>query len=449
MLIRRATSGLRNTTPSRPSPPRRAAEATTDRHVDRFVPVAAPPKRPNLLSLDKLMPKVKGSERTEADALAEARDLLLGGPTDREENGAEILRDAPKVNSSLDTSEKNARHVGAETQLEANAELEEARLAGLTEEDRASYDAVKQRCLDAGDPVAALALQTMLFEGKLPGEVDRAGEGTTLDHLAALGDESTELAAGVDRDQLVCDLVQELATPSAIDQGGKGTCAPTTIAIQLALENPAEYARITAGLASPGGEVVLAGGQTLKREFLTARDDGSRRSAVQRLMAPAFMEMANGDENYVNRTDDGSGATSEELDVLYEAVMGRPMSNAYFDTDEERAGGMDIIDTQLRAGATIPAGLEWDGGYHKVLVTGTETVDGQEYVTYINPWGREERMPREDFEARLTNVNYDPWKQLIGTFLARTDAGSGDGQSGDRSGLHADAERARRAIING
>ncbi len=74
---------------------------------------------------------------------------------------------------------------------------------------------------------------------------------------------------------------------------------------------------------------------------------------------------------------------------------------------------MDIIDTQLEAGRNVPVALSWgDDGYHKVLVTGTETVDGQEYVTYTNPWGREERMPREEFEARLADINYDPRVQL-------------------------------------
>jgi len=42
-----------------------------------------------------------------------------------------------------------------------------------------------------------------------------------------------------------------------------------------------------------------------------------------------------------------------------------------------------------------------------VVVTGTETVDGQQYVNYINPWGREERMTRDEFMDRLNNFNYE------------------------------------------
>ena len=90
------------------------------------------------------------------------------------------------------------------------------------------------------------------------------------------------------------------------------------------------------------------------------------------------------------------------------------MSDQRLTTDEQRAGAMDIIDTQLRAGASVPVAVSWGDGYHKVLVTGTETVNGQEYVKYINPWGREERIPRADFEKRLADISYDPRAQVLG-----------------------------------
>lgn len=387
-----------------------------------FKTVLAPEKLVNHLSLDKLLPKKEGAARTEADAIKEADKLLLGGATNRQENGADITRDAPNVNDSQDTTDTSARHKAAEAQLEANKALEEQHLAKMSTEDRAKYESVKQTCLDKNDPVAALALQKMLFEGKLTGGEDKKGEGTALDHLAKLADPKTELAEGIDRGQLVTDLVQEMATPSSINQGPRGTCAPTTIAIQLAMDNPAEYARIAAGLASPEGTVELAGGQTLTREDGTAADDGTGRSVSQRLMGSAFMELANGDRDYKNDTGDGAGAWSNDLDKLYEAVMGRSMSDKRLDTDEKRADAMDIIDTQLRAGASVPVALKWGDGYHKVLVTGTETIDGQEYVKYTNPWGREERLPREEFEKRLADISYDPRAQVVGWLGQKADA---------------------------
>ncbi|MFY0522809.1 hypothetical protein ACN28I_06310 [Archangium gephyra] len=403
-----------------------ATELMKDR-MDRFKTIKAPVKQ---LFNDFKLPEKLGGERSTRDALSEMDTLFLGPETHgSSDGGATVVRDAPNVNDRRDTggplggidlggilgkgkTPTPSRKEAAEAQLEANAALEQEQLAKMSPEDRARYEAVQQSCLDAGDPVAALSLQKLLFEGKLPGEEALVGGGTLLEQLATAADPNTPMAEGLDRGAFLCDLVQELATPSAINQGSVGTCAPTTVAIDLAMQNPAEYARIALGLASPSGEVELAGGQTLTREKGTVLDDGKGRSNVQRLMGSAFMEMANGDRNYVNSTEEGDGAWSNDLDVLYEAVWGRTMSDKRLTTAEQRAGAMDIIDTQLEAGRNVPVAVSWGDGYHKLLVTGTETIDGQEYIKYTNPWGREERMPREEFEARLADINYDPRVQL-------------------------------------
>jgi hypothetical protein len=421
---------------AQPAGAKPGAELLKDR-MDIFKTVKAPVKQ---LFSDFSLPKKLDDQRSSEDALAEMDTLLLGPETSTSANGATVVRDAPNVNDRRDTgggtgggisggisggfgggisgtlgkpSGKGvSRHEAAEAQLEANAKLEEEHLAKLSPEDRERYEAVKEACLTEGDPVAALSMQKLLFEGKLPGEEALVGGGTLLEQLATAADPNTPMVEGLDRGAFLCDLVQELATPSAINQGSVGTCAPTTIAIDLAMRNPAEYARIALGLASPSGEVELAGGQTLTREEGTILDDGKGRSNVQRLMGSAFMELGNGNRDYINSTEEGDGAWSNDLDVLNEAVWGRPMSDKRLTTAEQRAGAMDIIDTQLEAGRNVPVALSWGEGYHKVLVTGTEVIDGEEYVTYTNPWGREERMPREEFESRLADINYDPMVQL-------------------------------------
>jgi len=370
--------------------------------VDTFMSALEPAKEIARRTLKDMLPKARGGSRTEAAAVQEATDLLLGPVTSTQarDGGGEITRDALDVNSTQDTDGRTARNRAARAQLDANAALEAQRLEAMSPEDRARYEAVKARCLDANDPVAALALQKLLFEGRATGPV--------LEQLASLSDERTPLAEGVDRTALVTDLVQELATPSAIGQGQRGTCAPTTVAIQLAMENPAEYARIVAGLASPSGEVRLAGGAVLRREPGTTGPDAAGRSQVQHLLGPAMMEMANGARDYDDRTNAGAGAWSNDLDVLYEQVMGREMSDLRVTNDATRAQGMRAIDAELAEGQTVPVAISWGTGYHKVLVTGSETVDGVEYIKYTNPWGREERMPRAEFERRLADVSWDP-----------------------------------------
>jgi hypothetical protein len=389
---------------------------------DTFKAVLPPRKNLADLALAQLRPQKPLDTRTPADAVRDADLLLRGQSVGQPSSGtAQVLRDAANVNDGRDSTEQSTRHQAAQLQLKANQALEAAQLAKLNPTERQQYDAVKQRCLAANDPVAALALQKLLLSDKLPGAKDLRGEGTTLDHLAALSDPNTKLADGVVREALVTDLVQELATPSSINQGPRGTCAPTTLAIQLAMNDPAEYARLAAGLASPDGTVTLAGGQTLTREAGTAADDRTGRSTTQRLLGSALMELSNGDRDYDNATGEGAGATFSSLDVLYEALTGRSMGGRAVFTDEQRAQAMATIDTQLRAGATVPVGLTWDPGNHKVLVTGTETVDGQPFITYLNPWGREERMPRADFQQRIIDLNDDPRAQVVGTVLQGTD----------------------------
>jgi hypothetical protein len=377
-----------------------------------FSALAVPPKTISLKTLEELGPKagvIDNGPRTKESALKEMDELLRGDELSKEENSATVLRDAPHVNDAADTNPTSARHKAAAAQVEANQALEEEALKNLSTEDQKKYEAVKQTCVDQNDPVAELALQKMLLEGKLPGAKDLQGGSTTLDHLAKLADTNTPLAEGVDRNQLVTDLVQEIATPSSIAQRNRGTCAPTTIAIDLAMNNPAEYVRIASGLASPEGKVTLAGGQELVREEGTAAPDGTPRSVSQRLMGSAFMEFSNGKRDYENSTGKGAGAWADDLDPLFEAVYNRDMSAERLDTPEKRAQAMNTIADELASGQNVPVALEWGGGgdaYHKVLVTGTETVDGKEYVKYINPWGREERMEASEFERRLADISY-------------------------------------------
>jgi hypothetical protein len=203
----------------------------------------------------------------------------------------------------------------------------------------------------------------------------------------------------------MADLVQELATPSAINQGPVGTCAATSVCIHMVRSNPAEYVRLVAGLASPAGAVSTASGKMLRREP-DALTDSISRSEVQKLIAPAFMEIANPRKDYQNGQ---GGLNAKEVDRILEAVYDDRFKKHYVDgfLQMRPKKAMERLEEQLAQGEDVLAGLDWDGGGHKVLVTGTETVDGKQYVNYINPWGQEERMSRDEFMDRLENFNYE------------------------------------------
>lgn len=357
----------------------------------------------------------KKAPRTTEDAVRDAEKVLeMGMRGESALEGGEVTSNPGDVNDPGTGVYGRLRETKAQWVLQQNAALEEAALQALTPEQQAQYQALRHFLKDAEDPLALLSLQKMLLNGELPGERALGGTDDLLSGLYGLI--SQPLADGIDRSQLLTDAVQELACPSAVAQQGKGTCAATSVEILLLRENPAEYVRILAGLASPEGTVQLANGDVVRREAGTAEDDGTGRSVPQRLIAPVFMEYANGRADYDNGTDHhtedgvdrGRGLTAAQVDLLLEGVFGKDFTFAnVFGTPEAVEAAWEHIQAELAAGRAVLVGLKWGEAGHKVVVTGTETVDGKTWVTFINPWGQEERLPESEFLERLRNLNYE------------------------------------------
>lgn len=375
--------------------------------------------------------------RTREQALEEAEKLLngqSGGPGSlRQRLDPDAPADPPDANDPRDVpgddaNVKSSRADEAQAQVDANAELEKAALAELTPEQAAQYEAVREQLVAAGDPVAVLALQKMLFAGELPGASSLGGSPpqNLLSQLATVADPATPLAEGIDRGQLLCDLVQEVATPSCIDQQNKSTCTVTAASIMLARQNPAEYVRLVAGLASPSGQVTMADGKTvLTRESGTELADDSGRTISQRLLEPALMELGNGTYDYDNAQNGSylgkfrayAGLNPEGLEIVLEAMFGKSFTAEHYDYPPTAEDAQKLMDSLLEQvsiyGDTmtgIQVGTDEDGNpiLHEVLVTGTETLDGVEYVTYIDPYGREARMTVEEFTNAIVSVEARP-----------------------------------------
>jgi hypothetical protein len=350
---------------------------------------------------------------TPAEAIERARRLLEGTPVEeRRDDGSIIISNPPYVNAE----ETDKRRLSALFQLQTNATLETAALACLSPQDRQKYLETKEVLLaepDA-DPVAALALQMMLLEGRLPGAPALGSSDTVLDGLHNLA--TQDLGEGIDRQQLLSDVVQEVAVPEAIAQRTFGTCAPTATEIKLAKDHPAEYVRLISGLASPDGQVTTVGGDVLRVEEGALGGDRVR-SVSQQLLAPALMELGNGDLDYSNEEDGnydangerkGAGLSARGVDTLLESLYGRDFAYTNTDSAEEREAGVDFIEEELAAGRDVLIGVDWGTGGHKLLVTGVEVRDGERYFRVINPWGQVELIPVTEVEDRLRNVNYDP-----------------------------------------
>ena len=337
-----------------------------------------------------------------AEASQSAEEILNGQRYHDDLNGVDATLDANDVNDPGDTSQFAPRHRAAAKAVTQNYALEQTTLKRLSAEDQNAYRAVSAKLKEGNDPVARLALQKLLFDGKFSGDLSS--------QLGSVAFGSAPLAPSVDRSGFLADLVQELAVPGAINQGPTGTCGPTAIEMDLASKDPAEYARLAIGVASPEGRVQMKGGMELARPPGTESDDGSGRSNVQRMLGSAMYEISNGDATYAGPYD-MNGSWGNSLAELRSQIEGKQQKFAVLTSAQDATFGLQGIDQMLAAKQRPIVQLDYGNSgmlRHYLLVSGHGTDDNGRYVEMMNPGGRVERMREEDFLARLREVQYDP-----------------------------------------
>lgn len=293
------------------------------------------------------------------------------------------------------------------------------------------------------DAAGQVALHNMLVSERLTPAL--------LEALAGLAKAPVDRA--IDSRKLVSQVAVELDDPVTISQHARGTCATTSVQILLALQTPAAYVKLVRELASPQGESKLSSGTVIRREpDWDASNDGGR-SISGRLLQPALMEIGNGDLDYLNTDDQDldpktgekapSGLTAEQAAALLATAGldpdGFETRGLLYASDlpEKTASGLDetiadardmlmvlqngkVIDPKtqdklladLKANATPKTPVyatviytlypeQGRVGFHAILVT--EVKDG--FVTYINPWGQEEKLPEADFKTSIVSAN--------------------------------------------
>lgn len=337
----------------------------------------------------------------------------LGGASDVQRT---LLVDPPDVNDY-----SSARVADAVRAISANASAVSTKLNGLSVEDRAAYKEIESFLPVMGSEgnkstIARAALQRLLLSDKLTSTADLGGGQNLVQNLRSLL--TQPVASGVDRAELVRNLLCELDNPMAINQQYKGTCVATSVAMVAATKNPAEYTRIVSGLASPEGKVRLWTGDVLEREpgWNSNTDVGYRERTVSgRLLWPALMEHGNWVLNYDNTSDKhdvvgiklGDGLLQYGGTKVLEAMTGERYETRTIIGDLNRSSAMEEIARLTKQGEFVPAGLNWASsgqhGGHEVVVAGvTDT-----HVVYVNPWGQLESMTKADFQSRLHG--YTAW----------------------------------------
>lgn len=320
-----------------------------------------------------------------------------------------MTTDVPDANAAASRNPKTARFQVAAKQGQLLKATEAKVLATSSPPIQQQYLRVSAAL--AQQPVAQLALQQLLFEGTLQAKDSKGG--TLLATLDALASSRTPLAAGLNRSTLVAELAQELAQPSSIDQAQRNTCGPTTVSVFLASTRPAEYARLIAGLASPAGKAEMISG-SLSRVEGTTTDDKSGRTSTQRLLEPALLDFADGTVlRYDNAADKHSilglptvpGALPSMVASMLTALMGRQAQSAGSLLGKPDAASVVALERSAKASVPVPTMIDYGEagehfGLHWVLTT---RIDAKQ-VTIVNPWGREETLPRAEFDRRLKGL---------------------------------------------
>ncbi len=248
--------------------------------------------------------------------------------------------------------------------------------------------------------------------GGKPALLDRDSTGhTTLDNLDKLasGPLSDEFAKeGVSRKQLLGSTIQEVGQPGQINQDSKGTCTVTSVSYALSQRNPAEYARLVQGLASPEGQVKLRNGDTLDRNGTgIAPDTATDRSASERLLQSSLMDYGNGrlysydnvsdthQSNLAQRVARGwgnmlgveaspvakgrSGLGETGIKKVYDGLFGGDAKLVVND-----AAGTKALDALAGAKpSTAMLTLKWGNSAHEVAF---DRIEGDR-VYFRNPWG--------------------------------------------------------------
>lgn len=229
-------------------------------------------------------------------------------------------------------------------------------------------------------------------------EHDTAG-GTLLSNLSTLAAQplNATLTGHTTTEELLSSVLADVMNPNRVEQGTASTCTVASMQFELVADEPAEYARLMAGLSGPKGSVAMRGGGVLRIGPGDA-DERARegRSVSQTLFQSAAMEYANGRfSNYdpvlgvsVNtRTgEERMGLKPDNQQALLEKLFGVNYSINRLFTEKEAAGALaKLVGWDSRGYRNRPIVVDIDQGKFNHAVT-LESVT-KEKVVFRDPYG--------------------------------------------------------------
>jgi len=219
---------------------------------------------------------------------------------------------------------------------------------------------------------------------------------------------------GNKRDLLVSAL-HDISSPSDISQMNIGTCASTSIQIQLAMKNPKNYLDMLDTLAQNKPFTSLSGAKIEPNWTFTNEEKlghESNRTISSKIMQNAIMDIADGKENYDSSSSDPEvrgGLNDTETITGLKAVFGGNYES-YNIANFSPSQLMQILQNQEPSTTNpISISIGYSAGRdssHAVTAIGLDKEKGT--VTYINPWGMQETISLKEMEGKLFSVKGKP-----------------------------------------
>jgi hypothetical protein len=225
--------------------------------------------------------------------------------------------------------------------------------------------------------------------------------------------------AGITREQLLSNVMEDIVNPERVDQGHAPTCTVTSMQYELVRDDPGEYARIMAGLTGPDGKATLRGGGELELDpsYVTT-DTRDGRGVGDAIFQSAAMELANGADDFNADTgvstpkgggDGYSGLRPMQQTQMLEKLFGvsyttqnlqKPDGSA-IPGEPERA--LEMLESYQTSGANRPVILEISLGDWNHAVT-FQGVEGDR-VKFRDPYGVERSMSKDEFLRSVCTIH--------------------------------------------
>ncbi|MCC6334457.1 MAG: hypothetical protein IT380_10780 [Myxococcales bacterium] len=251
-------------------------------------------------------------------------------------------------------------------------------------------------------------------------EIFKQSDGAMLNRVAKDGtrliDSLDKLASTETGRQVLADCMYDIVVPGRIWQGQAPTCTVSSMQYELASQQPAEYARLLAGLVVDGS-VTMRGGGTLQisanASIFFSGYNHDRRSSTEAIFQSAAMEFANGGDSYSLSAQESHGADGrqyrglfpDQIRTMVGELFGVEYETREIGSDAEATAELNEIMSRERPSRPVLFDIDMGDFNHNVSL---DRISGDR-VYYRDPYtGRETSMSKEEFRQRLVAVHYAP-----------------------------------------